>query len=136
MRGGFCYHQYNNIPFPHESKEPDAFSHQALFCNLAQNSNVRSLRALGTLFNSEFDLLAFLQVTETVTLNGGEMDENVRSTFALDKAEALVTVEPLYCTSYSVRHFCLLWQFENFLGKSVCSIGGQNKTAHGQTVSC
>ncbi len=64
------------------------------------------------------------------------MDEYVRSTFALDEAEALVTIEPLYCTSYTIRHFCLLWQLKKKLGKSVCSIGGQNKTTHGQTVSC
>ena len=80
-------------------------SHRALFIGLAQNGNVRSLRTLGALLDCEFNLLAFLQVTETVTLNGGEMDEHVRSTFALDEAEALITIEPLYCTSYTIRHF-------------------------------
>jgi len=34
------------------------------------------------------------------------MDENVLSTFALDKAEALITIEPLDGTSYTIRH-CL-----------------------------
>ena len=87
-------------------------SHRALFIRLAQNGNVRSLRTLGALLDCEFNLLAFLQVTETVTLNGGEMDEHVRSTFALDEAEALVTVEPLYCTNDTIRHFCLLWQLK------------------------
>jgi hypothetical protein len=54
-----------------------------------------------------------LQVAETGALNGGEMDENVLATFTLDKAEALVTIEPLDGTSYTVRHcVCLLWQFE------------------------
>ena len=80
-------------------------SHQALYCDLAQNCDVRCLRPLGTFFNNEFDLLAFGQVTETVTLNGGEMNEHVRPTFALDEAEALVTIEPLYCTTYTIRHF-------------------------------
>jgi hypothetical protein len=80
-------------------------SHQALYYDLAQNCNIRCLRSLGTFFNNEFDRLTFLQVTETVTLNGGEMDEHVRSTFALDEAEALVTIEPLYLTSYTIRHF-------------------------------
>jgi hypothetical protein len=69
-------------------------------------------------------------------LNGGEMDEHIRSTFAFDKAEAFVTIEPLYCTSYTIRHFLPPLAIEKNLGKSVCSIGGQNKTAHGQTVSC
>jgi hypothetical protein len=80
-------------------------SHQALYCDLAQNCNVRCLRTLGTFFNNEFNLLAFSQVFETLTLNGGEMDEHVRSTFARDETEALVTIEPLYCTTYSIRHF-------------------------------
>jgi hypothetical protein len=72
---------------------------------LAQNCDVRCLRTLGTFFNNEFNLLAFGQVFETLTLNGGEMDEHVRSAFTLDKAEALVTIEPLYCTTYTIRHF-------------------------------
>jgi hypothetical protein len=85
-------------------KEPDAFASGSLLY-LAQNCDVRCLRSLGTLFNNEFNLLAFGQVTETVTLNGGEMDEHIRPAFALDKTEALVTIEPLYCTSYTIRHF-------------------------------
>jgi hypothetical protein len=89
---------------PNESKEPDAFASGSLLY-LAQNCDVRCLRTLGSFFNNEFNLLAFGQVFETFTLNGGEMDEHVRSTFALDKAEALVTIEPLYCTSYTIRHF-------------------------------
>jgi hypothetical protein len=89
---------------PNESKEPDTFASGSLLY-LAQNCDVRCLGTLGTFFNNEFDLLAFGQVFETFTLNGGEMDEYVRSTFALDKAEAFVTIEPLYCTSYTIRHF-------------------------------
>ena len=111
-------------------------SHRALFIGLAQNGNVRCLGTLGSFFNNEFNLLAFGQVFETITLNGREMDEHVRSAFALDEAEALVTIEPLYCTSYTIRHFLPPLAIEKSLGKSVCSIGGQNKTAHGQTVSC
>jgi hypothetical protein len=80
-------------------------SHQALFCDLAQNCDVRGLRSFGTLLNNEFNLLAFGQIFETVALNGREMDEHIRSAFALDEAEALVTIEPLYCTSYTIRHF-------------------------------
>ncbi len=86
--------------------------HRALFIGLAQNGNVRSLRAFGALLDCELNLLAFLQVTETVTLDGGKMDEHVRSTFTSEKAEALVTIEPLYCTNYTIRHFCLLWQLK------------------------
>jgi len=88
----------------HESKEPDAFASGSLLY-LAQNCDVRCLRTLGTFFDNEFNLLAFGQIFETVTLNGREMDKHVRSTFTLDKAEAFVTIEPLYCTSYTIRHF-------------------------------
>jgi hypothetical protein len=104
-------------------------SHQALIV-LAQNCDVRCLGTLGSFFNNEFNFLAFGQVTETVTLNGGEMDEHVRSTFALDKAEALVTIEPLYCTSYTIRHFLPPLAIEKNIRYFVHSIGGQNKTAH------
>src|SRR3990172_3270769 len=107
-----------------ESKEPDAFLHQALF-SLAHHRDVGRLGSLGTLFNIEFDLLSLLKVTETVALNGGEMDENVLSAFTLDKAEAFVTIEPLDCTIYTFRHcFCLLWQFDKILGVLFGSIGG------------
>ncbi len=80
-------------------------SHQALF-RLAQDRDVGRLRALRALLDSKFNLLSFLQVTETITLNGGEMDEDVRSTFAFNEAEAFITIEPLYGTSYTIRH-CL-----------------------------
>jgi hypothetical protein len=55
------------------------------------------------------------------------MDEHVRSTFALDKAEALVTIEPLYCTTYTIRHFCLLWQLEKILGTLFIPSEGKTK---------
>ena len=103
----------------------------SFFVRLVAHRDVGSLGTLGALFNIELDLLSFSQVTETIALNGGEMDENVLSTFAFDKTETLVTIEPLDGTTYSFRHcICLLWQFKIFLG-FVCSIGGQNKTAHG-----
>jgi hypothetical protein len=85
-------------------KEPDACA-SGSFYDLAKNGNVRCLGTLGSFFDNEFNLLTFGQIFETVTLNGREMDEHVRSAFALDEAEALVTIEPLYCTSYTIRHF-------------------------------
>jgi len=74
---------------------------RGFFC-LVHHCDVGRLRSLGTLFDSEFDLLSFLQVTEPIALNGGEMDENVLSALALDKAEAFVTIEPLDGTSYTI----------------------------------
>ena len=67
--------------------------------------DVAGLGSLGALFNIELDLLTFHQVAVSITLNGGEMDENVLTAFALDEAEALVTIKPLDRTNYSFRHF-------------------------------
>ena len=81
------------------------------FCQLVRHGDVASLRSFGSLFDCELDLLTFLQVAETIALNGGEMDKNVLAAFALDEAEALRSIEPLDCTGNSFRHcICLLWQ--------------------------
>jgi hypothetical protein len=103
-------------------------SHQALF-SLAQDGDVARLRAFGALLDDELDLLAFLQVTEPVALDGGEMDENVRSTLTGDKAEALVTIEPLDGTIDTFRH-CLPPLAKLQLGVLFVP-SGQNKTTHG-----
>jgi len=111
--------------FPPESKEPRET--RGSFFVLVHHCDVGRLGSLGTLLDSEFDLLSLLQVTETVALNGGEMDENVLSTFALDKTETLVPVEPLDCTNCSFRHcICLLWQFKFFLG--ILFVASEGKT--------
>lgn len=73
-------------------------------CQLIAQRDVAGLRSLGSLFDIELDLLAFHQVAEAIALDGGEVDEDVLSAFALDEAEALVTVEPLDRTDYSFRH--------------------------------
>jgi hypothetical protein len=113
---------------PYESKEPDAFA-SGSFSSLAQDSDVGRLRAFRALLDDELDLLAFLQVTEPVALDGGEMDENVRSTLTGDKAEALVAIEPLDGTIDTFRH-CLPPLAKLQLGVLFVP-SGQNKTTHG-----
>jgi len=66
------------------------------------------LKTLGAIFNSELDLLAFLQVLESFALNGGEMNENVRAALTLEEAVALRSIEPFDCTVDTFRHVCLL----------------------------
>ena len=66
---------------------------------LVGHNYVASLRTLGAALDREFDLLAFFEVLETITLDGGEMDENVRAAFARDEAEALGPIEPLNDTA-------------------------------------
>jgi hypothetical protein len=72
------------------------------------DDDVSRLQTLGSLFDVELDLLAFLQVLEAFTLNGGEVDENVRAAFAFDEAVAFCSVEPFDYTVDTFRHFCLL----------------------------
>ena len=70
----------------------------------AGNRDVAGLRSLGSLFDSELDLLTFHQVAVTIALNGREMDENVLSAFAFDEAKAFGAIEPLDRTDNSFRH--------------------------------
>ena len=106
---------------------------------LLDNDDVGSLKTLGALFNSELDLLAFLQVLETITLNGREMYKDIISTFASEKAVALRSIEPFDCTVDTFRHFCLLMANKKYggysLGVASESPTAINKVAHGLTVS-
>jgi hypothetical protein len=77
---------------------------------LVAQCDVACLGTLGALFNIELNLLAFLQVTISIALNCGEMDEDVLSTFTLDEAETLITIEPLDSTNNTLRHFASLGQ--------------------------
>src|SRR6266545_3145176 len=103
---------------------------------LVQDGNVGCLQAFRAFFDSEFNLLSLFQVTETITLNGGEMNENVRSTFTFDKAVAFRTIEPFDRTIDTFSHcVCLLWQSKKFR----CSVlfhRRQTKQPTGITVSC
>jgi hypothetical protein len=58
-------------------------------------NDIGGLVALGTLDDFEFHRRAFLQVTVSVTLDGGVVDENVFATLALDESVAFCGVEPL-----------------------------------------
>jgi hypothetical protein len=62
---------------------------------LAYNDNVAGLGPLGAGLDVELNALAFIKVLETIALDGGEVDENIRATFARDKAKALGSIEPL-----------------------------------------
>ena len=44
--------------------------------------------------------LTFIERPVAISLNRGEMDENVLATLALDKPKALAGVEPLYCSLF------------------------------------
>jgi hypothetical protein len=69
-----------------------------------EQGNVLSLRTFLALSHSELDFLTFSQGFETSALDGGEVNENVRSLGLLDKAKTLGFVEPFYLAGANVRH--------------------------------
>jgi len=67
---------------------------------LLQAGDVRCLQALGAGGNFEFNRLAFVQRFVPFRLNRGKVDEDVLAGLALDEAEALAGIEPLYCSLF------------------------------------
>jgi len=61
-----------------------------------QAGYVRGLQALGAAHHFEFNRLSVVQGFVPVSLNGGEVDENVLARLALDKPKSLTGIEPLY----------------------------------------
>src|SRR5260370_1226581 len=64
---------------------------------------VRSLQAFWTLGYFEFNRLAIVQSLVAISHNGGEMDENVLPTLALDEPKALAGIEPLHGTLFFIH---------------------------------
>src|SRR6266576_6833310 len=64
---------------------------------------VRSLQALWTLGYFEFNRLAIVESLVAISHNGGEMDENVLATLALDEPKALAGIEPLHGTLFFIH---------------------------------
>ena len=62
--------------------------------------NVLSLPALGAFGHGELDLLAFLQRTEAVRLDGGVMDEDVLAVLTAQKSKSLGVIKPLDCACF------------------------------------
>src|SRR5216683_685102 len=64
--------------------------------NGSGGADARSLKALGAFLDLELDLLALLEGAIAVHLDGGEVDEHVRSVRLGDESVALLCVEPLH----------------------------------------
>jgi hypothetical protein len=78
------------------------FETEMLFVRLG-GANVFGLEALGALHDIEGHGLAFLKATEAVGLDGREMNENVLTVGAAEKAESLGVIEPLNCTLFHLK---------------------------------
>ena len=72
---------------------------------------VRSLQALGALCDFEFNRLAFVQRLVAISLNCGEVDENVLAGLALDEPKTLTRIEPLYCSLFFQLCFSFLLSY-------------------------
>jgi hypothetical protein len=68
--------------------------------NGLERLNVGSLQALGAADNLEFNGLSLVEGAIAVRLNGGEMDENVLASLALDETKTLAGVKPLHCSLF------------------------------------
>ena len=79
-----------------------------LVSQLANDDDVAGLQTLGSLFDIELDLLAFLQVLEAFALDRGEVHKDIIAAIASEEAVALRPIEPLDCTVDTFRHVCLL----------------------------
>ena len=76
------------FPKTKTSSGDEVFVYYFLVWNL-DHSNGGGLRAFGTLLDGELDLLAFVQVAETIAFDRGEVDEDIRAAFAFDETVAL-----------------------------------------------
>jgi hypothetical protein len=70
-----------------------------------QRSDLGGLQALGSLFDSELDPLAFVQGAEPPSLDGRIMDEYVLSDLTGDEAIPLARVEPFDGSGFFFGHF-------------------------------
>src|SRR5262249_23098236 len=96
-----------------------------------QSLNVLGLPALGSLYDVELHGLAFLQRTESVRLDGGEMHEYILAVLAADEAVALRVVEPLHGTLFHVKHTSLFFDFAESIGEVLQEAGNADaETAH------
>lgn len=57
-----------------------------------------------SLYHAEFDLLPFLQRTETFSLDLAEVDEDILAGGTLDEAVTFSVVEPFHRTDFSISH--------------------------------
>ena len=65
-----------------------------------EGGNVRCLQTLRALGDVEFNRLPLGERPVPVSLNRGEVHENVLTGLALDESKSLAGIEPLYCSLF------------------------------------
>ena len=98
-----------------------------------ERCDVGGLKTLGALFDFELDLLAFFQGSETISLNRGEVNEDIFAAIVGKKAVAFAPVEPFDCAGDTFGHcVCLLMAKEKRYFRTLFRcIGQSNKKTHG-----
>jgi hypothetical protein len=66
--------------------------------HLAHYDNVGCLWALGTIGNLKLYLIAFIEGLKPISLNGGEVYENIISVVSGNEPIALLLIKPFYTT--------------------------------------
>jgi len=69
--------------------------------------NIYRLKALGPLYDIKFYFLIFVKSFEPIRVDGGIMNEDVRSIFLFNKTKTFGFIEPFY---FAARHFKTLLQ--------------------------
>lgn len=67
--------------------------------NHLPDSNIYRFGALGTLFNIELNLLAFIQILKSIASDSGMMNEQFLPAVRLNKPITFLFVKPLYFTA-------------------------------------
>jgi hypothetical protein len=89
---------------------------------LSEDLDVLRLPALRSLGYIELNGLTFLQRTESVALNCGEVDKNVLAICSAQKPEAFGVVKPFHC---SLFHFIFPFLIESIAELKVGLFAGQ-----------
>jgi len=80
-----------------------------------------------TLGDIEADLVSFSEGLESFPLNRGEMDENVRAIFLLDKSETLGIIKPFH---FSLCHSLCSFVLRGRLFRAAALLRLKNRNEH------
>ena len=87
------------------------FSLQGLFFGVPPLCDVGRLKPFRALDNFEVHVLSFLQGFESLSLDGGEVNENVVTIRLRNESIALRVIEPLHCSFWHLLISCMFWKW-------------------------
>ena len=87
------------------------FSLRGLFFGVTPLCDVSRLKPFRALDNFEVHVLSFLQGFEALSLDGGEVDENIVTIRLRNESIALRVIEPLHCSFWHLLISCIFWKW-------------------------